>query len=76
MFPFKALGSIRVFLWLIPTTREIDLIPDIGTATGELGFMSHKGLGHDFLGVVEGLDGGVLGGSGKHGCEHEDDAAR
>ena len=76
MFPFKTLCSLRSFLRLIPTTREIDLMPGIGTAAGELGFMSHKDLDHELLGVVEGIDGGVLGESGKHGYEHEYDAAR
>jgi len=53
VFPFKALGSIRVFLRLIPTTRRIDLIPGVGTATVEGGFMSSKYLCQEFLGVVK-----------------------
>jgi hypothetical protein len=60
MFPFNALGSIRVFLRLIPTARHIDLTPGIGTATVELGFMSSIDLCQEFLGVVEGIDAGVL----------------
>jgi len=61
VFPFKALGSIRVFLRLIAATREIDLIPSIRTATVELGLMSSKNLCQEFLRMVEGIDGGILG---------------
>jgi hypothetical protein len=61
MFPFKTLGSPRIFLRLIPTTREIDLIPGVGTATVELGLMSSKNLCQEFLGAIEGVNGGVLG---------------
>ena len=61
MFPLKALGSIRGFLRLIPIARHIDLTPDIGTATVELGFMSSKNLCQEFLGFIERVDGGVLG---------------
>jgi hypothetical protein len=61
MFPFEALCSIRIFLRLIPTTREIDLIPSVSTATVELGFMSSKNQCQEFLGAVEGVDGGILG---------------
>jgi hypothetical protein len=61
MFPLKALGSIRVFLRLIATTREIHLMPSVGTATVELGFMSRKDLREEFLRMVEGIDGGIVG---------------
>src|SRR6516162_8578961 len=61
MFPLKALGSIRVFLRLIATTREIHLMPSVGTATVELGFMSSIDLRQEFLGMVKRIDSSVLG---------------
>src|SRR6266446_106751 len=65
VFPFKALGSLKVFLRLIAATREIDLIPSIRTATIELGLMSSKNLCQAFLRMVEGVDGGILGKSSR-----------
>jgi hypothetical protein len=53
MFPFKALCSIRVFLRLIPTARQFDFTPGVGTATVELGFMSSIDLCQEFLGVID-----------------------
>src|SRR5262249_20822501 len=61
MFPFNALGSIRVFLRLIPTTRRIDLVPSVDTAAVEFGLMSDKDLCHKLLGFIEGFDTGILG---------------
>src|SRR5262249_35714516 len=61
MFPFESFRSIRVFLRLIPTTRYIDLIASVGTSTVEGGLMSSKYLCQEFLGVIEGIVGGILG---------------
>jgi hypothetical protein len=41
--------------------RVIDLMPGIGIATGAPGFRFYNDLDYALLGVVEGIEGGVLG---------------